>query len=465
VLAPPLLPAEATLSDENIVIAIDEKKHQLQGFYSYVSIRKLTQSEPIEGFEFKISYLTPALTLMDVGLGELTDSCNWQYLEHEDLGHVDGVGRDSGRLVKIKESAAHPDSLEQPSRLCEITGDLVTLKFYVTNDRTYSCSLLPIRFVWQDCNDNSILLKSDAEILTAKEIRDLRWFDGLPDSLMLIYGKDCESDSGFHYGGPCENCESVATNSGTQSAALLNGYVEIVNDPCFGSVMGGGDLNLNGISYGVADARILAAYLIHGIQVFDIAAQAQLALSDADGDGLPVSVADLIFLYRVRAGEATRVFADWRAYNEDVPPADLIFPWLDSTQRHWNMRETMRHGQDTVLLCVSEDEFSTDAGNKFGIGGLWAEFVVADTSSTYELVNRTELELEHERQDNKVKVLLHPGVDTSRKHIPPGEQLLFTYDSGLKLNDVHVCDSDGNLLYVIVDWSGTLMEFPPPGRK
>jgi hypothetical protein len=58
------------------------------------------------------------------------------------------------RVVAIADAnngASHPDYFTIPNG-----GELVSLKFYVTNDRLYECQYVPIRFAWIDCGDNGI---------------------------------------------------------------------------------------------------------------------------------------------------------------------------------------------------------------------------------------------------------------------------------------------------------------------
>jgi len=65
---------------------------------------------------------------------------------------------------------------------------------------------------------------------------------------------------------------------------------------------GAGDLNLNGIPFEIADAILYSNYFMYGLSVFTIDINAQIAASEINGDGLPLTVADFIYMLRVIDG-------------------------------------------------------------------------------------------------------------------------------------------------------------------
>ena len=54
----------------------------------------------------------------------------------------------------------------------------------------------------------------------------------------------------------------------------------------------------------IADAVTLANYFIYGLSAFSINIEGQIAASDVNADGIPLSVADLVYLIRVITGDA-----------------------------------------------------------------------------------------------------------------------------------------------------------------
>ena len=66
-----------------------------------------------------------------------------------------------------------------------------------------------------------------------------------------------------------------------------------------------GDMNLNGVAYEIADAVLYTNYFIFGPSAFDldpIRRESQIAASDVNADGSPLTVADLVYLIRVILG-------------------------------------------------------------------------------------------------------------------------------------------------------------------
>jgi hypothetical protein len=68
--------------------------------------------------------------------------------------------------------------------------------------------------------------------------------------------------------------------------------------------MARGDVNLNGVSYEVADMVLFSRYFIYGIRVFTINVEGQIAQTDMNCDGITLDVADLVYGIRIVVGDA-----------------------------------------------------------------------------------------------------------------------------------------------------------------
>jgi hypothetical protein len=64
-----------------------------------------------------------------------------------------------------------------------------------------------------------------------------------------------------------------------------------------------GDINLNDISYEIADAVMFANYFVQGTSAFIINAERSTANSDIDRDGIPLELQDFVFLLRIIVGD------------------------------------------------------------------------------------------------------------------------------------------------------------------
>jgi hypothetical protein len=65
-----------------------------------------------------------------------------------------------------------------------------------------------------------------------------------------------------------------------------------------------GDINANGVAHEVADAVMYSNYFINGLSAFGNHVDASIASSDVNADSLTLSLADLVYLVRVLAGDA-----------------------------------------------------------------------------------------------------------------------------------------------------------------
>jgi hypothetical protein len=76
---------------------------------------------------------------------------------------------------------------------------------------------------------------------------------------------------------------------------LRSDAVRVYDGAAGGPSLNVGDVNLNGVPNEVADAVLYAKYFIYGLQVFHIDQTAQILQTDINGDGLPLSVSDLVY--------------------------------------------------------------------------------------------------------------------------------------------------------------------------
>jgi hypothetical protein len=205
------------------------------------------------------------------------------------------------RLVGIKDM-----NNSQPTQApCNAVGPIACMKFKTTQDLTFACQKAPIRFCWLDCGDNSIS-SEDGNILyvvgaEAGGIVDLNGeqiFDVTPDPFgyNATVLRDC--DWGVI---KCETCVEPFV-------CFHNGGIRLI---CPGEIDARGDLNLNGLANEIADAVLYSNYFIGGSGVLGINYQAQVAASDVNADGSPLTVADLVYLIRIITGDVLPVPDDF----------------------------------------------------------------------------------------------------------------------------------------------------------
>jgi len=288
------------LCTEPFSIKIEKTHNTFQGMHELVDVTYEGGSEAMGGFDFLISYDATALNLSSAIAGadfyaQSPAGCGWEYFTYRfsafgNCGNACASGK--VRVIGIAETnngANHPDCfLFTP-------GDVMfSLDFLVSDNRTFECQYVPIRFVWFDCGDNTISSKSGDSLFISRKVYD---FDNLNDMADFTAG-------GYptFQGAQDEDCFiGNVTKKPIRFIDFQNGGIDIV---CADSIDARGDINLNDIPHEIADAVLYSRYFIYGLGVFNINLQGQIAASDVNADGFTLSVADLVYLIRIVVGDA-----------------------------------------------------------------------------------------------------------------------------------------------------------------
>ncbi|MEA3296408.1 MAG: T9SS type A sorting domain-containing protein [candidate division Zixibacteria bacterium] len=299
--------ADTCCVEINVISTLDiviEKSHDvIQGKYDYVSITVENSDLLMGGFDFLVAYDASALTFAEATPGQLLEDCGWEYFTYR-YGADGNCGNacPSGllRIVAIAETnngMNHPTCFGPPDF---DPHELAEMKFFVTDDRTFECQYVPIKFFWGDCGDNAVSSKTgdtlylDRAIYTFED--NLVWDeddDGLfPESNRIPY-----------VGAP-DYCLNPDPEKPTALRAIdfKYGGIDII---CADSIDARGDINLNGLSNEIADAVLFTNYFVHGLSVFNVNVDGQIAASDVNADGVTLSVADLVYQIRIIVGDAS----------------------------------------------------------------------------------------------------------------------------------------------------------------
>ncbi|MCP4596489.1 hypothetical protein, partial [Neptuniibacter sp.] len=272
------------------------------GHHAYVDVTQEQGSENNLGFDFLIAYDNSVLAFMGAYgnpvLFSSTGDYQWEYFTYR---FVDNCGGScpSG-MLQVVGIADQNDGLHHPIETI-LPEDFVlfTMDFMVTNDYTMDCSFVPISFFWRDCSDNSIALnyRSDPTGLVILQAisRNVFGYNGTYFPITNpLYGFPT-------YFGAQEDCDNDDPLKGNdQFIDFFNGGIKII---CSDSIDARGDINLNGVLNEIADAVTFTNYFIYGIGAFTINAEGQKAATDVNADGIPLSVADLVYLIRVIVGD------------------------------------------------------------------------------------------------------------------------------------------------------------------
>jgi len=294
------------LSTADIVI---EKTHNtIQGGHVDVAISIDWSLLQMGGFDLLISYDASALAAVGVTPGQLLVDCGWEYFEYRFSANGNCGNQCPSGMLRIVAIAEMNNGMNHPACFGPSDTDpyeLAVIDFTVTNDRTFECMYVPVRFFWGDCGDNAFsnvlgdLLYLDRRIYDFEG--NLIWDEeddvNYPEAARVFPG---------HFGAP-DYC--LAAEEGKPMPRRIidfhNGGVDIV---CADSIDARGDINLNNVAHEVADAVLFTNYFVYGLGVFTVNVDGQIAATDVNADGITLSVADLVHLIRVIVGDADPYF-------------------------------------------------------------------------------------------------------------------------------------------------------------
>lgn len=279
--------------DPKFRVTIEKLHAQVQGHYASVAISldDSYTSMNMGGYDFLIAY-DPGLTFISADPGQLLVDCGWEYFTYRfgATGNCDGnCPGGVVRLVAMAETNNGPGN--HPTCFNSASGtELAVMEFFVSNDRTYECMYIPIRFYWMDCTDNSI----------SSQYGDTLFIE---DKVFDFEGNDITNHlAGFPgYWGALDECLNGDKLYPLRAIDFKDGGVDIV---CGDSIDARGDINANGLPYEIADAVMFTNYFINGLSAFGTHVESSIAASDVNADGITLSVADLVYLIRVIQGDA-----------------------------------------------------------------------------------------------------------------------------------------------------------------
>jgi hypothetical protein len=321
------------------------------------------------------------------------------------------------RLVGIKDM----NNSKPGTTVCNPEGHLACLRFKTTLDQTFACMKAPIRFCWWDCGDNT-LSSEDGNTLyivgaNAGGIIDVngeQLYGDMPDpfgfNAGIVYNNDC--DWGII---KCETCVEPFV-------CFHNGGIRI---QCPGEYDDRGDINLNGLAYEIADAVLFSNYFISGSSVLDpINYMAQIAASDVNADGSPLTVADLVYLIRVITGDAQPV------------PDDYVGPKVAAVVGTLDVLSAQK-GQ-TVTVSTKSDQ---DLGAALFVFKYDAEI------SGVELVGRaSKMDVSYAAANGELRVLVYNIQDRAKVVAGSGEILNVSATGSVELVSVEAASFMGGNL-------------------
>ncbi len=283
------------LSIEPFEIQIEKTHNTFQGGHELVEVYQNLGSEVPGGFDFLIAYDASALSFQAAYEGDIYSKCGWEYFTYRYGAQGNCGGGCPSGLLRVVGIAETNNGANHPVEDCKLAAGetYFTLDFLVSDNRTFECQYVPIRFFWLDCGDNAI----------SNQGGDTLWLS------RFVYDFEGDDITNPNYGWPTYfGAQTECFDGGGPNKPVPIDFIDFINGgidiACADSIDARGDLNLNGVSNEIADAVLYSNYFVSGLGVFTINVQGQTAASDVNADGIALSVADLVYLIRIVVGDA-----------------------------------------------------------------------------------------------------------------------------------------------------------------
>jgi hypothetical protein len=353
--------------------------------------------------------------------GSILSAQGWEYLTYR-------VVSSNPALIRIVGIADMNNSNHHPTGWC-LDGLLANICFRTTNDRNLACQSAWLMFYWEDCGDNTASSRDGNHLYIVADPAGGTYVNGNPGAVPPIPGggilmSSCGIDAQIFSGdggvtGPAEHpCPNALPNKPDPEELLcfVNGKIKII---CPGDIDDRGDINLNGLAYEIADAVLYSNYFILGPQVFapGVQGEAQVAASDINADGTPLTVADLVYLIRVITGDAQPI------------AGDLLGGGPKAIAGQVNV-EVLAQGNTTTVRSSSD----VDMG-----AGLFVFKYSGTEISKVELVGRaSQMDVSHQAANGELRVLVYNIEDGYKVAAGIGEILSITTTGAGKVELVNV---------------------------
>jgi len=296
-------------------VRIETLEDVQQGGYAFVDVVLEEARIPMGRFDFVVAYDASALNPMEAVPGPFLQQCEWELFAYR-FGPFgpwyDGIP--SGQMRITGRADNGPYGLDPICFLPNsLPTSLFTIKFLVTNDRTFACDSIPVAFHWQYCYDNRIQSMTGGDGFISREVYDSEGSLLLPPDSLPSYAGAPDKCLGGSRSCPCYRLVD-----------FYSGGIHITCADSFDVMLG--DINLNQRPFEIADAVLFSNYFVRGVDVFvDIPRQTQA--SNVNLDDTPLTIADLQYMIQVIVGDAE----PYHKFDSTSPNPALFRQELDGT--------------------------------------------------------------------------------------------------------------------------------------
>ena len=277
-------------------ISISRIDNALTGQTKTLTISADSIVNDISGFNLTIAHEGMQATVYDINSGDIFDSCGWEYFSYRRISADTVLTYFPEYPVNLINIVGLASLSGNPSTSCNLSSaTLAELDIQLSRNHQghFPGELIRYSFFWRDCNDNVLTSVSGDTLFTAESLfADYSAVDPIQQVTYAFPG----------YGIPDPSCpnlqgKEVLSNIKFVNSAIIWDYGDY--DWCWFEV---GDINLNGFAFEVADAVMFIDYFRYGLGIFTIHFPGQIAQTDINCDGVVLSVADLVLLFRIISG-------------------------------------------------------------------------------------------------------------------------------------------------------------------
>jgi hypothetical protein len=323
------LSSTVTAQTDSIRFRIGFMREVELGSSVIIPVTKEAGDLEISDFDFRIRFDHRYLTFNGVVRGQLFEPGG--VTQWEDLSYsVDTTYAASG--TEIQDVTLHvigrsdiPNGHTPLSLSIPDSTVLHYLVFKVSESQAVQCKFLYFQFFWETCNDNTVTLV-DYPTATAGVSRTVYFYEEY-----RIEDRTDNQQSLPTYTGLPQSC--LVSGTPANAARVCDFDYSGIDIRCYDLIGQIGDVNVNGVPFEVADYVQFTGFFFNGTPFPEPFPDLRLKATDANQDGIPKQLEDLVYFLRVIVGDAEPLMSPQSpplasiAFHDDVDAGQITFTY------------------------------------------------------------------------------------------------------------------------------------------
>ncbi len=300
-----------------LVLQIDRVANAGTSTWSAVSVKIAAGRVASTSFELLVGYDSSGLDFISAGPGDALSATEYALYDINFSTGITGLppSLNLDKYVRVQVDYSH-HSLVPPRNPLRVGDELVKLSFWVKSCAKHEHLFHPVSFLFEDCGDNGFTLAGDSTLVPSV-VYSSGWSGAFNDQSGRVSEDPCLEAGPIRVGGYCEtSCKNATGGAFVPDAIAWNGGVEVALPECCFCL---GDVNGDG-TVSMGDVFDMINYKLHARDFLSSdpeIRQLQLIASDVNLDGLPLTIADPVYLMNY-------IFAGNPYPHETVPFRDTV---------------------------------------------------------------------------------------------------------------------------------------------